>query len=202
MVGNLFLPAKLLRWGHIRTGNRYRTARPFPPHPSGVPSASSDSPGAFRRLESVLQVRANHKHLAVLYLYAARHRFAQVSAQIRTVTAQRVPDEAVLLDEGVEVDPTALDPQSDRFGERVVHPEQCLVAEQRIGELGLCTACAPGKIPTDLIHIGQTGARCNRVDIGVPRPHTAVVDICIAWRRGHWRSGHIRCRERNIPILS
>ena len=97
-------------------------------------------PAAFRSaLEVVFQGYADREHFDVLGLDPTRYGFAQVSAQMGRVTAQRIPDDATSA-EGIEVDPAALDPERERFSERIVHAEQDLVAEQRVGKLGLHAA--------------------------------------------------------------
>ena len=126
----------------------------------------------------VFHGQADPEHFDVARGDPARYGFAQVFADIGLVAAQRIPDEFVPA-EGVEVDPAALDSKSDRFRDCVVQPEQRLVAEQGVGEFGLGAAGASGKIPADLIHIGQTGPGGYGVYIGVPRPYAGVVQIGI-----------------------
>ena len=64
-----------------------------------------------------------------------------IAAQIGKVTAQRIPHECLVTLEDPGANPAALDAHREPVRERVVHPDQHLLANQPVGQDALETAC-------------------------------------------------------------
>ena len=90
-------------------------------------------------LEVVRETQTHIPERAGVGQQLPRNGFAPIAAQIGDVTTQRIPDERVVTLEGRTVDPATLYTHRQTLGERVVHSDQHLLADQRVGQDALET---------------------------------------------------------------